>query len=49
MKIFIIPRELIVGNLASRPNVAPIYPEFGFKFIEEELDSLNFSGVVRMI
>lgn len=40
-KMFIIPRELIVGNLASKPNAAPIYPEFGVKFIEEELDEFN--------
>lgn len=38
MKIYIQPEELLVGNLASKPMAAPIYPEFGVNFIEKEMN-----------
>lgn len=41
MKIYIQPEELLVGNLASKPMCAPIYPEFGVTFIERELDEFE--------
>jgi pyruvate formate-lyase/glycerol dehydratase family glycyl radical enzyme len=31
--------DLLLGNLANRPAATPIYPEFGVRFVEEELDS----------
>jgi formate C-acetyltransferase len=38
MKIYILPCELIVGNLASTPRAAPLYPEFCGDWIVKELD-----------
>ena len=40
MSVFIGPDELIVGNQASRPRAAPIFPEYSWEWILEELDSL---------
>ncbi len=40
MSIFIGPDELIVGNQASRPRSAPIFPEYSWEWILEELDTL---------
>ncbi len=40
MSIFIGPDELIVGNQASRPRAAPVFPEYAWEWILEELDSL---------
>ena len=40
MSIFIGPDELIVGNQASRPRAAPLFPEYSWEWILEELDSL---------
>ena len=40
MKIYIADGELIVGNMASAPRSAPIFPEFGIKWLEKELDWL---------
>lgn len=39
MTIYIQPNELIVGNQASKPRAAPLFPEFGIDFIRDELDS----------
>ena len=41
MKIYIQPKELLVGNLASKPRAVPIYPEFGVTFIERELNEFE--------
>ena len=41
MTIFIQSSELIVGNMASKPRAAPLFPEFGVDFFEEELDSFS--------
>ncbi|WP_043600201.1 glycyl radical protein [Solidesulfovibrio magneticus] len=40
MPIFIQDGELIVGNQASKPRSAPIFPEFSCKWVEAELDRL---------
>lgn len=40
MSIFIGPGELIVGNHASRPRATPLFPEYSWEWIHEELDSL---------
>ena len=41
MTIYIQPNELIVGNMASKPRAAPLFPEFGVDFLEEELESFS--------
>ena len=41
MNIYIQPKELVVGNLASKPMGVPIYPELGVDFIERELDEFE--------
>lgn len=38
MSIHIQDNELIVGNLASVPRAAPVFPEFSVNWIEEELN-----------
>ncbi|MFB3816048.1 MAG: formate C-acetyltransferase/glycerol dehydratase family glycyl radical enzyme [Candidatus Methylomirabilales bacterium] len=38
--IFIAPDELIVGHQASRPSAAPVFPEYAWGWVLEELDSL---------
>jgi formate C-acetyltransferase len=38
MTIFIDQGELIVGNQASSPRAAPIFPEYSIDWIEEEID-----------
>ena len=38
MDIFIQPRELLVGNMASKPRSAPLFPEFSWDWIEREID-----------
>ena len=40
MSVYIHPGELIVGNQASRPRAAPIFPEYGVRWIEKELDDV---------
>jgi formate C-acetyltransferase len=40
MSVRIEPDELIVGNQAGRPRSAPIFPEYSWEWILEELDSL---------
>jgi pyruvate formate-lyase/glycerol dehydratase family glycyl radical enzyme len=40
MTIYINPDELIVGNLASAPLAAPLFPEAGVDWIEQDLDGL---------
>jgi len=38
MTVFIGQEELIVGNQASSPRAAPIFPEYSIHWIEEEMD-----------
>src|SRR5512139_3511474 len=38
MTIYIQPGELIVGNQASRPRAAPIFPEYSVDWIAPEID-----------
>jgi pyruvate formate-lyase/glycerol dehydratase family glycyl radical enzyme len=38
MTIYVEEGELIVGNQASRPRAAPIFPEYSGDWIEEEID-----------
>ncbi len=40
MSIYILDEELIVGNQASAPLAAPVFPEYSMGWLEEELDSL---------
>jgi formate C-acetyltransferase len=40
MSIYILPGELIVGNQASKPQSAPIFPEYDVDFIVKEIDQL---------
>ena len=40
MSIYIREGELIVGNQASKPRAAPIFPEYAVAWIEEEVDEL---------
>ena len=40
MSIYILPGELIVGNQASEPRAAPVFPEYAVRWIVEELDDL---------
>jgi len=41
MRIYILPGELIVGNQASKPRSAPLFPEFGADWILEEIDDFS--------
>jgi len=41
MSIFIEKEQLIVGNQASRTRAAPIFPEYSFNWVIEELDSFD--------
>jgi formate C-acetyltransferase len=38
MSIYILEEELIVGNQASKPRSAPVFPEYAWDWIYEELD-----------
>ncbi|MEM3403117.1 MAG: glycyl radical protein [Nitrososphaeria archaeon] len=42
MKIYILDDELIVGNQASRPRAAPIFPEFDVQWLENEFSGVPF-------
>ena len=41
MHIYILKGELIVGNQAFQPKSAPLFPEFGVKWIKDELDTFE--------
>jgi pyruvate formate-lyase/glycerol dehydratase family glycyl radical enzyme len=41
MTIFIQPDEIIVGNQASRPRAAPIFPEYSVDWIPSEIDEFH--------
>lgn len=49
MFIFIFDGELIVGNLASGRRSAPIYPEFSWEFIIEQVDDWETRDADRFI
>lgn len=36
MSIYIMPGSLLAGNQASKPNYAPLFPEYAVDFLEEE-------------
>ncbi|MEM2444921.1 MAG: formate C-acetyltransferase/glycerol dehydratase family glycyl radical enzyme [Sulfolobales archaeon] len=40
MSIYILKGELIVGNQASRPKAAPLFPEFSISFLINEIDEI---------
>jgi formate C-acetyltransferase len=44
MSIFIAEDELIVGNQASKPRSSPIFPEFSYSWIVEEMDREPFEN-----
>jgi len=41
MNIYILSEELIVGNQASKPRSAPLFPEFSISFLLDEIDSFK--------
>ncbi|MHC1785241.1 MAG: formate C-acetyltransferase/glycerol dehydratase family glycyl radical enzyme [Anaerolineaceae bacterium] len=41
MTIYIQPGEIIVGNQASKPRAAPIFPEYSTDWIEPEIDEFS--------
>jgi len=41
MTIYIYSDELIVGNQATKPRAAPIFPEIGVNWIEKEMDKFS--------
>ncbi len=41
MSIYIQEDELLVGNLASKPRAAPVFPEFGVEWIADELSQFS--------
>lgn len=40
MRIYIQEGELIVGNLATSPRAAPVYPEFSIRWLIDELETM---------
>lgn len=44
MPIYIEDDELIVGNIASRPRSAPIYPEYSAQWILDQMDAFATRG-----
>ncbi|MBZ4653916.1 MAG: pflD [Peptococcaceae bacterium] len=49
MSIYIGDGELIVGNQASAPNKAPVFPETGARWVAEQLDSFATRTVNRFL
>jgi pyruvate formate-lyase/glycerol dehydratase family glycyl radical enzyme len=47
MSIYILPGELIVGNQASEPRAAPVFPEYAVRWIVEELDQFSQRSIDR--
>ena len=41
MSIYASPRELIVGNQASKPRAAPLFPEFSISFLLDEINTFE--------
>ncbi len=40
MRVYIEPGELLVGNQASQPRAAPVFPEFAVGWLKREMDDL---------
>jgi len=49
MSIYILPGELIVGNQASKDRSAPIFPEYGIDWIEDELEEFSKRKVDKFL
>jgi len=49
MSIYILDDEIIVGNQASEPRAAPVFPEYSTNWIEEELDHLSQRSFDRFL
>lgn len=41
MSIYLLPGSLLAGNQASKPNYAPLFPEYAVDFLEEEFINGN--------
>ena len=42
MSLYMEDGQLLVGNQASSPRAAPLYPEYDYGFILDELDDFGF-------
>jgi len=49
MSIYILPGELFVGNEASKDRFAPIFPEYGIDWIEDELEEFSKRKVDKFL
>lgn len=49
MGIYILDKELIVGNQQCKPKAAPLFPEFGVRWIKDEIDSFDKRKLERFI
>ena len=49
MSIYLLPGSLLAGNQASKPNYAPLFPEFAVDFIEEEDNVSSFFDFVYQV
>jgi len=49
MSIYIADGELIVGNQASAPNKAPVFPETATPWVMQQLDSFNIRNLNRFL
>jgi len=49
MSIYIADGELIVGNQASEPNKAPVFPETGASWVLDQLDSFSTRNVNKFL
>ncbi|MDH5795664.1 MAG: hypothetical protein OEZ24_06095, partial [Candidatus Bathyarchaeota archaeon] len=41
MSIYILPEEVVVGNMAHTQKAAPVFPEYDVDFLEKELDEFS--------
>jgi len=41
MSIYILPEEIVVGNMAHTQKAAPVFPEYDVDFLEKELDEFS--------
>ncbi len=48
MSIYIQEGELIVGNLATSPRAAPVYPEFSIQWLIDELETMALRKVMSV-
>jgi len=49
MEICLAPDELIVGSYAGRPRGCQVYPEYGIKFLLDEMDELHLRTSDRFV